>query len=181
MSCPDWTSLAAHRLAGPDAEPPAGWADALGHFDTCSACRDQALAADPTLVFRGVPEIAADRALIGEVRAGLETLRRVRRVDGEAAGAERRAGNGQWWRRAAAVAILASALAAIGPSAAPPSRELGAPATLTPFEASFGASSLAGFGEDTALDQIDRPNANVYHFDDDRVAVVMVVDAGLDV
>jgi hypothetical protein len=32
-----------------------------------------------------------------------------------------------------------------------------------------------------AVDDIDHPTASVYHFDDQDVELVMVVDAGLDV
>ena len=46
MSCPDWKSLAAHRLEKRGVEP-AGWAEALEHFDGCALCRKEALKADP--------------------------------------------------------------------------------------------------------------------------------------
>ena len=197
MSCPDWHALAAHRLADPGPgsvsgsgsvsssaaatatpsdETPAGWREALAHLDGCAACRDRALAADPTLLFRRLPEVTADAELVRDVRRGVETLRRARRVEARAL-----RGPG----------VLAGALAASGPSVTPRSDGLEPfPGTRAPgsFSGGFpvsglaGAEALAAVGtEEAALDQIERPDASVYHIDDDQLAVVMVVDASLDV
>ena len=54
MSCPDWRSLSERR----DDEPEA-WGKALAHLDGCDGCHDDALAAEPTLLFRRLPGPAA--------------------------------------------------------------------------------------------------------------------------
>jgi hypothetical protein len=57
MSCPDWRSLTLRReLAGGD--EPDGWREATQHLDGCANCRQAALAADPTLLFRRLPGLA---------------------------------------------------------------------------------------------------------------------------
>ncbi len=80
MSCPDWRRLdpAARGEASPRA---ARWEEALRHLDGgCSLCRREALAADPTLVFRLLPapemtaaeegeEVAAARQAVAAMRA----------------------------------------------------------------------------------------------------------------
>jgi hypothetical protein len=80
MSCPDWRRLdpAARGEASPLA---ARWEAALRHLDDgCPLCRREALAADPTLVFRLLPapeltpveeneEVAAARQAVAAMRA----------------------------------------------------------------------------------------------------------------
>jgi hypothetical protein len=73
MSCPDWRHL------DPDLDT-ARWQAALGHLDSgCRACWQQALAADPTLIFRRLPaavlspateadEVAAARLAVAAMR-----------------------------------------------------------------------------------------------------------------
>ncbi len=73
MSCPDWRHL------DPDLDA-ARWQAALGHLDSgCKACWQQALAADPTLIFRRLPgavlspaaeadEVAAARLAVAAMR-----------------------------------------------------------------------------------------------------------------
>jgi hypothetical protein len=70
VSCPDWRRLdpAARDGASPQAER---WAAALRHLDAgCSLCRREALAADPTLVFRRLPAPEVTPALESEEVAG---------------------------------------------------------------------------------------------------------------
>ena len=182
MSCPDWSRLAGERRtadAAASAEP-AAWRQALKHLDGCGECRDEALEADPVLLFRRLPTFAPDAAAIEDMRSGVAALRRAQRLVGgvERAGepeAVRRPS--RWWGRAAAAAILAAGLLGFRPDAEHASRvppdawSTGSPVPVARLEAP------AAF----AVDEIDRPTASVYHFDDDEVGVVMVVDAGLDV
>ena len=110
MSCPDWTTLAAHRRERRGAEPD-GWQAALAHFDACSACRREALAADPTLVFRRMPEVAmtpaAEAAEAASMRQAVAAMRTASRVE-----ASQRSSAG--WRRWAAAAVLTVAALPLG-------------------------------------------------------------------
>jgi hypothetical protein len=181
MTCSDWTLLAAHRLADSPAvaepEDAGAWAEALDHLDWCPECRRRAVAADPTLVFRSLPAWEPDAAEVDAMRAGVAALRRAHRVTPEGAlqakavPARAAAGERTGWRVAAA-AGLAAALLSAAPVAERFPREGSRPA---PEAAFLDDPSLP------AVDDIENPTASVYHFDDDQVAVVMVVDAGLDV
>jgi hypothetical protein len=194
MTCSDWTLLAAHRLADSPAaaepEDAGAWAEALDHLDRCPECRRRAVAADPTLVFRSLSAWEPDAAEVDAMRAGVAALRRAHRVTPEgalqakAAPARAAAGERTGWRVAAA-AGLAAALLSAAPVAERLSGERSRPA---PSAARFAAGAVgvpvAAFLDDPSLpavDDIENPTASVYHFDDDQVAVVMVVDAGLDV
>ncbi len=186
MSCPDWTRLAAERrdAAGTQGAPePAEWAGALAHLDDCPRCRRAALEADPLLLFRRLPRIESDAEDVRHVRAGVEALRSMRRIEGEDAGGAR-APEGRWWRRAAVAAGLAGMLLGVHPSAHDGSAAMDSAARLG-FGANLARTAPASYPEDVsewaAVDEIERPNASVYHFDGDDVGVVMVVDAGLDV
>lgn len=178
MSCPDWSRLAEERR--PDAaaasEEPAAWPEALEHLDGCGECRDEALAADPVLLFRRLPTIEPDASAIEEMRSGVAALRHARRLvgAGEPEGGRRPS---RWWGRAAAAAVLAAGLLGFRPDVGDTSRTSSetwsteAPVPLARLEASTVSS----------VDEIDSPTASVYHFDDKEVGVVMVVDAGFDV
>lgn len=113
MSCPNWTSLAAHRLSG--APEPEGWSDALAHFDNCQLCRKQALKADPTMVFRRLPPVssaamteAQEQAEVESVRQAVAAMRAASRLDSREA---RRSTSSGWKRWAAAAALAVAALA----------------------------------------------------------------------
>lgn len=113
MSCPNWTSLAAHRLSG--APEPEGWSDALAHFDGCQLCRKQALKADPTLIFRRLPPVssaamteAQEQAEVDSVRQAVAAMRAASRLDSREG---RRSTSSGWKRWAAAAALAVAALA----------------------------------------------------------------------
>ena len=196
--CPSWRRLTAHRLAAPDAEPPAGWEAALEHLEGCSACRQEAYAADPSLAFRRLPEVPVGAEEVARMRAGVDALRRAQAVDyradrvaGAAAAPSRAAGG---WKRLAAAAVLVAALLAVHGSRpfdpAATSRAgavepaLPADAALDPWTGGAGIepeilelwASLP-----VAVDDVDHPTASVYHIDDEDVDVMMVVGDGLDV
>ncbi|HEX6199639.1 MAG TPA: hypothetical protein VF150_05190 [Thermoanaerobaculia bacterium] len=194
MTCPDWTLLAAHRLAdspvAAEPEDAGAWAEALGHLDRCPECRRRAVAADPSLVFRSLPAWEPDATEVDAMRAGVATLRRAHRVTPRPEGALQAkaaaprgtvARERTGWRLAAAAGLVATLLWA-APAAERLSSGRSAP---VPGPARFAAGvPLAAFLDDPSLpavDDIENPTASVYHFDDDEVAVVMVVDAGLDV
>lgn len=81
MSCPDWKALAAARSRG---EEPAEWAGALEHFDGCKLCRNEALHAEPLLVFRRLPGAgmseAEERSEVESMQAAVAAMRAAERV-----------------------------------------------------------------------------------------------------
>lgn len=195
MTCPDWTRLAAHRHAAPEtaaAAEPREWASALKHLDDCPGCRREAVAADPTLAFLRLPAPAVGPAEVEEIRAGVEALRRARRLEagapgtGHAAAAGREGSRRRSWGRAAAAAGLLTALVALGPAVDDDRRlgereGVGAEAEARAAGVDPGPPARLGDPGLLAVDEIEHPTASVYHFDAEEVAVVMVVDAGFDV
>lgn len=182
MSCPDWSELARDRRCDDAATPnePSAWRAAVEHLDVCDECRDDALAADPALLFRRLPTMEADAATIEEMRSGVAALRRAQRLTGTvetAAAPERGHGLHRWWGRAAAAAILAAGLLGFRPDVRDVSRM---PSETRSVEAPVPLAQLEASAVST-MDEIDRPNASVYHFDEDDLGVIVVVDADLDV
>lgn len=193
MSCPDWSHLTAHRRG--DASEPEGWSEALSHLDGCTACRDEATAADPTLVFRRLPPVETGADEIAAMRAGVAALRRAGRVTepsraargGSSLGTKAFGGRSSaWWGRAAAAAVLAAGLLTLQPGLGERTTAPGGTALV--FDGGFDRGlrempPVAWLGDTavSAVDDIENPAASVYHFDDEELAVVMVVDPGLDV
>lgn len=174
MSCPDWNTLAAHRHERNGAEPE-GWPAALVHFDSCRLCRRQALAADPTLVFRR-PPAAEETAVDADVAAMCQAVAALR-------GASRVAEHhraGSWKRWVAAAGLAAAALSMPGDSRQAPDR-------AAIFQA--GAIPAAAFAGETAgelpsdlpmIEGVSQPEARVYHMNGEGMSVVMVIDESLD-
>lgn len=160
MSCPDWTALAARR----DEDD---WAAAVEHFDDCTLCRREALAADPLLIFRRLPVAelppAEEQAEIAGVRQAVAAMRKAERLEGR----RRFAG----WRRWAAAAVLAGAALTAGRDRPAGPR----PAAETP------AAPVSVMAPAPTLEGVDRPGARVYHMDGEGLSVVMVFDESLDV
>lgn len=197
MTCPDWTRLAAHRHAAPEtaaAAEPREWASALEHLEGCPGCRREAVAADPTLAFRRLPTPTVGPAEVDEIRAGVEALRRARRLEAGAPGAGhaavpgREGSRSRSWSRAAAAAGLLTALVALGPAVEPDQRagdrrgaSAEADASARGAEVDPRPPARLDPSQLLAVDEIEHPTASVYHFDAEEVAVVMVVDAGFDV
>ncbi len=166
MSCPAWEPLVAARDHEPGADP-AGWRDALDHFDGCPACRRRALALDPTLLFRGLPappEEAIDLPAMQEAVASLVRARRIER----SGSAPRRS----WWRRAA---VAAAVLVALGVEAGP--RRPGAPGV----ESAAAGANTPALVMAPVFEHIDRPEARVYQLPTEGFSVVMIVDSSFDV
>lgn len=179
MSCPDWSRLAGdHRTAeAAAAEEPVAWREALEHLDGCTDCRDDALAADPVLLFRNLPAIDVDAADVDDMRTGVAALRRAQRVAASVEGLREHHGPSRWWGRAAAAAVLAIGLLAVRPAAEDPSR-----AAAEPWNADSPVPvALLEASTVSSMDDIHRPTASEYYFDDGEVGVLLVVDAGFDV
>ena len=75
MTCPNWRQLSARHDHQPEA-----WDRALIHLDDCGQCLDEALAVEPTLLFRRLPapEVGSDD--IAAMRRAVATLRRSERT-----------------------------------------------------------------------------------------------------
>lgn len=168
MSCPDWRDLVAARERDPGADPP-GWAEARRHLAECAACRALAIDLDPSLLFVHLPAPRVTAADVAAMQGAVVALVRAGRIEPRARPVARRA-----WRGVAAASI---ALLALGVEAGPRRGALPAP-----------QEAVAGLpGEDLdpgalpSLEEIDRPEARVYQVPADGLAVVMIVDASLDV
>lgn len=181
MSCYDWRRLVAHRFSRQDLEPP-GWDGALAHLDGCPRCREEALAADPTLLFRHLPAVEATADEVEAMRQGVALLRR-------SAALERRRTAGQVWvRRAALLAFLLGVLALL-PGGAREGREgFASPEAMTaaaPSSQPQGAGSFERLPTELTLmpvvEAVDRPGARIYHLGGQEISVVLIVDESLDV
>lgn len=179
MSCPDWRLLARAREADPGVDPP-GWDEARAHLRSCPGCRREALAADPLLLFQRLaatsagsgPEVDEDRGR-GEILAmqqGVAALVRASRVAGAAGGSRRRRSA---LPRVAAAAAFVFAVLALDGAPAPDGR--------VPSDAAAWLAASAELPDQPLIDELDLAQARVYELGSDGVAVVMVVDATLDV
>jgi len=201
VSCPDWTSLAAHRHEREGSEP-AGWTEALAHLDGgCSLCRRRALAADPTLVFRrlaAVPAVtmtdAEERSEADAVRAAVAAMRAASRLDS----LEARPRTSSVWKGWSTGALAAAlALAALvfpsGPSGYDPSKSKAASAgagdaaifrdgrvEVEPLDEPVAAGQQVDL-EEPVVEGVNLPDARVYHMSGEGLSVVMVVDESLDI
>lgn len=193
MSCPDWISLTAHRRER-DGSEPAGWSEALTHLDGgCKDCRRQALAADPTLVFRrlaAVPAVsmtpAQERSEADAVRAAVAAMRAASRLDSLEA-RPRTSSVWKGWSTAALAACLALAALVV------PSNPVKVVASGAKDAAIFreGRVEVEPLDEPVAaMQQVDLepvvegvnlPDARVYHMSGEGLSVVMVVDESLDI
>ncbi|HYO16729.1 MAG TPA: hypothetical protein VE685_26325 [Thermoanaerobaculia bacterium] len=173
MSCPDWTALAAHRHDRRGVEPD-GWQTALEHFDSCPACRREALAADPTLLFRRLPEIARtpddEEAEVHSMRQAVAAMRSASRIE-----ASQRSFAG--WRRWAAAAVLALAALSLGRDGGPTLDRAEAVATSSVPE--LGGQPVSG-PKPPLHEGLDLPDARVYQVDDEEFRVLMVYDESFE-
>jgi hypothetical protein len=178
-TCPDWNHLAALRT--PQDTEPEGWALALEHFDGCTRCRPAALKADPLLVFRRLPVTelapAEERSEVESVCQAVAAMRTASRLESR----RRFAG----WHRWAAAAVLTFASLAVG-------RDLPSSAEMTAANAAI-ATNTAGIvappvalpvrslDQDSALEDLNRPGARVYHLSGEGLKAYMIIDEKFDV
>lgn len=170
MSCPNWSALAAHRndlkRFRRETEPE-GWTAALAHFDSCAICRRQALAADPTLVFRRmpVPELTPAQELdeVAAVRQAVAAMRTASRLDA-LEGRRPRMVSFSGWKRWAAAAVLAVASLSLGKD----------PGTIAQ-KAEISGADLP------VIEGLNLPDARVYQYSGEDLAVALVFDESLDV
>jgi hypothetical protein len=206
--CPDWPQLVARREAG--APEPAGWDAAVAHLDGCEGCRDAALAADPSLVFRRLRRVDAGAVDVESMRQAVASLRRASRVTAVEAGSEAtleaparsrggrlRRAVGHHLRHLAAALLLAAAglgaWLAVDDEPVPPAavavRQAAAPAgaaalrPLPPEPTVFGPPTSADeLASRPVVEGLSRPRAaDVYQLGEEDLLVVMVVDETLDI
>ncbi len=193
--CPDWRALTDHRR-DPRAAEPAGWDEALEHFDRCGRCRPAALAADPSLLFRRLreagPESAGlggdvDVATIAAIRQGVATLRAARRLD-----ADHRRSRSPWGRWAAAAALAIGTLSAgsVGSNRTTGSEDawraeqgeivlLGKAAAVA--DVVDDIQPVRGQVMRPVIEGLNRPDARLYQMQDGELSVAMIVDEGLEI
>jgi hypothetical protein len=191
VSCPDWKSLAAWR-DDPSSHEPAGWSDALAHFDRgCQDCRRTALAADPTLIFRRLvavvePTPAQEASEVDSMRRAVAAMRAASRVEA----VERKRQTLSWKRWGLAAVLALAALTLPASDARHPLDQLdprpdlagGLLGDLVGDTRSAALAVPASLGDDLpTVDGVNRPGARVYHMDGEGLAVVMIVDETLDV
>jgi hypothetical protein len=175
VSCPDWNGLVALRDGeGADLS---GWTAALDHLDACPRCRPQALEADPLLVFRRLPapEMTAgeESAEVDSMRQAVAAMRTARRLDSH----RRFAG----WRRWTAAAVLALASLALGNDRQDSLARMARLPMAPPDSVATAEPDGAPQPGAPMLEDLNRPNARVYQVQQKNLALVMVVDKGLDV
>lgn len=181
MSCPDWTALTAHRRDSRGGAEPAGWSEALAHFDGgCRLCRKAALQSDPTLVFRRLAQVPAatmteaqERAEVDSVRQAVAAMRAASRLESMEVRRHGFAGGWKRWSAAAALAMMALTI----PS--DDARLRKSPATAEVPELPAQAARQAG--EAPILEGgVDLPGSRVYQMGDEDLAVVMVFNESFD-
>lgn len=102
-SCPDWSNLALQQDEEPDA-----WAAALNHLDTCDACFDDAVASDPTVLFRCLPAPKMSAEDVASIQDAVHNMRRTEPLARREEPARRRRIG--WRHLATAAAIMGAAV-----------------------------------------------------------------------
>lgn len=166
MSCPDWRTAVAARERDPFGDPP-GWSEVRSHLSSCSSCRREALAVDPLLLFQRLTTPAVSDAEIASMQQGVAALIRAGRVGRQSGG-----------RRALAVRVAAAAALVAAVLTVQPTR---VPEGAVSADREAWAAVSASLPVQPLIDEVDSEQARVYELSSDGVAVVMVVDANLNV
>lgn len=185
MSCPDWRALAAARGSDSAVDLPA-WVEARRHAAECPHCRSAAFAAEPLLLFDRLPERTVTPDEIADMQAAVGALVRASRIGRGGQGVARPvpAASGRRSLSRLVAALGVCSLLALSGAPRPHSRgfaelaELAAEGSaLQGLEAVFeGASPVQ-----SAVEELDRPGVRIYELPQADMAVVMIVDASLDV
>lgn len=182
VSCPSLgETLRLVRLRGEDVAGRAETARLDAHLAACSACREEALSRDPSLIFRPlaeaipIPATSADgRRMALEVRAALELDRTRRRVFPRRPPAA-------FLRAAAVLALGAGLLAAVLSNRSPAPEVPRVVAAAAP--AAAGLPGSAGSPTVPAIEGVASPEAQVYQFaatTTREATVIFVVDRNAD-
>ncbi len=182
MSCPDWRTLTAARDTDSAVDLPA-WVEARRHAAECPHCRGEALAADPLLLFERLPERRVTPDEIAGMQAAVASLVRASCVGRGGQLLARPVPAASGWRSVSrfAAALGVCSLLALSGAPGPHSRgfaDLAAEgSSLQALEAAFEDSSPV----QSAVEELDRPGVRIYELPQADMAVVMIVDASLDV
>lgn len=179
MRCPDWTTLVARR----DGDPHAGeeaWARALAHLDDCPHCRDAAVAAEPTVIFRHLPapEVGADD--VAAMQQAVAAMRRPATV-GRHRPIPRRHRVRGWQKVAAVAAVLVAAvlLRGTGPEETDPIAPAASPVAAVALPAPVPTPDAALAAYDPAaiplVEDVDPSYGALIQLVDDDFAIVMVM------
>lgn len=171
MSCPDWRALSARRDAHAGDAP--GWHAALEHFDGCPDCQRDAVAADPTLLFRRLPALEPGPGEVEAMKravAGMRRGERTRRRRPFQAGALRR----PLLRAAALAAVLLGSVLLRGAGSPPPRSAEAVPAAGS----SAAALDLRWM---PLVEPIDPAYGSIIQVDDDDLSLVVVLPPVSDV
>jgi hypothetical protein len=195
-TCPDWSRLLAHRFVEParfGADPasvePADWPAALAHLEDCASCRAEALGRDPSLLFELAPPPPIDDREVEAMRVAVRGMVRAHEV--EVREAARRTATSPswrrlartrpgWWRVVAAAALLLAVLTVV-PRNEPADDLVATSGAAVATAAPTGFVLTGTGGHEPLVEALDRPEATVYQLEADGLAVVMIVDASLDV
>jgi len=166
MGCPDWSALAARRRHD---EP--GWAAAVEHFDACTLCRRDAVAADPLLVFRRLPVVemtpAEESSEVAAMRQAVAAMRTGKRLEA------RRSFAG--WRRWAAAAVLAVVSLGVSREREPQPEPVVTAAPRASAPQALERAAVQGASV-PVLDMVDDPGVRVYQVDSEEVSSVFIID-----
>ncbi len=168
MSCPDWRDLSRRREADPGDSPE--WSSALEHLDGCDDCQAGAPAFDPTLIFRRLPALTADRDSVEAMKRAVTSMRR-----GETIEHRRRPLPSTWLRAAALAAVLLGSLLLRGAGSQP-----GAAAPPTGMTSATAASEI-DLRRMPLIETVDPTYGSIIQVVDDDISVVLVMPSEVDV
>jgi hypothetical protein len=176
MSCPNWFELVERREQEPEA-----WELALEHHDDCERCREQALEAEPTLLFR-MPLPVLDRSEIDAMKQAVTTMRRTSSLTRPAVEkpAARAAFRARRYLEAAAVgglllgaAFFQQTLSSEGPA---PAAIVAHPGDTAPAGSTLPvATSLLATSDAPLVEELDPKYGSVIEVVDQDLSIVLVV------
>ena len=178
MSCPDWRALCARREAGPTDGPSPRrgaseieWRAALEHLDGCDDCQSEALAADPTLLFRRLPAIATGTEEVEAMQRAVASMRRGEKIEQRRPALRR-----SLLRVASLAAVILGSVLLRGAGEPLPSAE-----PIPIVEASPAAASELDLGWLPLIETIDPTYGSIIQVVDDDISLVVVLPSDADV
>ena len=184
MTCPDWRALVAAHEAEPEADEP-DWAAARHHAAECSRCRAEALAADPLLLFARLPERNVEPREIVDMQGAVAALVRASRVTQGGHLASPLAPRATSFRLFSASRIAAAlgvcSLLALSGAPRPQPAGVGVLAAAGNLLVGTEGGSEDALPMHSLVEELGRPGARIYDLQQADMAVVMIVDASLDV
>lgn len=173
MTCPDWQTLCYlrqtrdRRQAGPrqaDAGDVPGWQAALRHLDDCPSCQREALAADPTLLFRRLPVLSADADETEAMKRAVASMRRGETIEHRAPASRR------MLLRAAALAVVLLGSALLRGAQPPMPESVGSPLLI-------GAAAALVYELEwlPLVEAADPSYGSIIQVVDDDISVVVVL------